>query len=212
MGIIILLGWITILVGAILFLVAAFKVSLVWGILCLLLSPASLIFLIIHWKKAWKPWCIQLIGIAVLALGVAMTPGISVRQILQIASSEVLPGNYDLTGTIKGHTPDPVFVGDAVTFTYGISNNGKDKVPSGSYMVKFYVNDNCVGYDGLTSAITAGSGHTYSMAKGYNHFVAERPGEYKYKLEITPRQGLVDANPGNNIITGTIMVRESSTH
>jgi len=140
------------------------------------------------------------------------TPDISTRDIFHASSDTVLPGNYDLTGTIKGYTPNPVHVGDAVTFTYVVENNGKDKVPQGSYMVKFYVNDRCVASDGLTMALPAGSGSTYSMGKGSNHFVAEKPGEYTCKLEITTRDGLVDANPDNNIITGKLLVRESGRH
>jgi hypothetical protein len=52
--------------GGIWLLVVAFKESLVWGLVCLLCPPAPIVFAIMHWEKAKKPFLIELCG-AVLA-------------------------------------------------------------------------------------------------------------------------------------------------
>jgi hypothetical protein len=172
------------------------------------------------WRRFIYPGIILLLltGITMMVHGVndaslMRSPGGEIlRDFLQAGSDRVLPGDYDLTGSIKGYTPNPVYVGDAVTFTYSVRNDGKDKVPKLSYMVKFYVDDKCVSSNGLTMALRSGAGYTCRMGKGYHDFVAERAGEHTYKLEITTRDGLVDANPENNVITGKLLVRESRAH
>lgn len=63
------LGFFIVLIGSIGFLIAAFKNSILWGIGCLLLSPISIVFLILHWNEAKNPFFLQLIGIAVVFVG-----------------------------------------------------------------------------------------------------------------------------------------------
>lgn len=63
------LGLLILLIASIGFLIAAFKESIWWGIGCLLLSPVSLIFLIIHWNVAKNPFFLQLIGLAIMFVG-----------------------------------------------------------------------------------------------------------------------------------------------
>jgi hypothetical protein len=63
------LGGLVVLVGAIMMLVAAFKESLMWGLGCLILPFVSLVFLVMHWQVAKKPFLIQLAGLAVMAVG-----------------------------------------------------------------------------------------------------------------------------------------------
>jgi len=84
MGIIIMLcRLIILLVGLVMFYIVAFRTSLLWRILCLLFSPAALIFLIKHWHEAKKSWFIQLAGVVIILIGVAFTPEISLNAILQ---------------------------------------------------------------------------------------------------------------------------------
>ena len=42
----------------------AFTESPPWGVACLLLPPASLVFAIVHWERARSPFVLQLLGLA----------------------------------------------------------------------------------------------------------------------------------------------------
>ena len=63
------IGIVLFVLGAIGTLIASFKTSFLWGLGCLLLAPVSLLFLILHWDIAKKPFLLQLIGIALLFAG-----------------------------------------------------------------------------------------------------------------------------------------------
>ena len=73
-ALIILLGIIIFAIGGLLFLVAAFRESIWWGLACLFIPIVSLFFLIVHWPEAKKPFFIQLFGFAVLILGAVLSP------------------------------------------------------------------------------------------------------------------------------------------
>ncbi len=60
--ILMLLGGLIALVGGILFLVAAFRESILWGLAVLFIPFAGLVFLIAHWQDAKKPFLLQLLG------------------------------------------------------------------------------------------------------------------------------------------------------
>jgi len=75
-----LLGLLVALAGAIWFYVVAFKTNIWWGIGCLLLSPVSLVFLIMNWKAAWRPWLISVAGAGLVFFGV-MLMGYSASEI-----------------------------------------------------------------------------------------------------------------------------------
>ena len=60
------------LVGGIWLLVVAFQESVWWGIGCLLLPIVSLIFVILHWQEAKKPFLIQLAGVAFVILSIVL--------------------------------------------------------------------------------------------------------------------------------------------
>ncbi|HZV37059.1 MAG TPA: hypothetical protein VFB72_20955 [Verrucomicrobiae bacterium] len=64
------IGGITAFVGGIIFLIAAFRESLLWGLACLLIPFVSLIFLVLHWAEAKKGFFIQLVGLALIVIGV----------------------------------------------------------------------------------------------------------------------------------------------
>lgn len=66
------LGIIVAFVGGIMLLIEAFRESVLWGIGSLLIGPVSLIFVILHWDVAKKPFFIQLVGLAVMLAGVAL--------------------------------------------------------------------------------------------------------------------------------------------
>lgn len=62
------LGLAVVVIGGLGMVIAAFKTSIWWGIACLLISPVSLIFLVLHWDVAKNPFFLQLAGVALLLL------------------------------------------------------------------------------------------------------------------------------------------------
>ena len=72
LGILLAVGYVVGLVGAIMFLIVAFKESVLWGLGCLFIPFVSLFFLISHWKDAKKAFLIQLIGAVIIILAVLM--------------------------------------------------------------------------------------------------------------------------------------------
>ncbi len=73
-ALIILLGIVIFVIGGLFFLVAAFRESIWWGLACLFIPIVSLFFLIVHWRVAGKPFLIQLLGFADLAVGAIISP------------------------------------------------------------------------------------------------------------------------------------------
>lgn len=60
-----LLLWIGIalfLLGSFAFLIAAFRESILWGLLVLFVSPCGLIFLVLHWSRAKNSFFLMLWG------------------------------------------------------------------------------------------------------------------------------------------------------
>jgi FtsH-binding integral membrane protein len=62
------LGLLISLVGGIWFLVKAFQQHIGWGLCCMFVPFASLVYLIKYWNDAKKPFLISLVG-TVLAVG-----------------------------------------------------------------------------------------------------------------------------------------------
>lgn len=54
-------------------LVLAFQESPLWGVLCLLLNPAMLVFVIMHWQETKKPFLWSLLAIPLMLGGGALT-------------------------------------------------------------------------------------------------------------------------------------------
>ncbi len=59
-------------VAGIWFLVVAFKESVLWGLGCLLVPFVSLIFLIIHWQDAKRPFLWSLLAVVPLVIGLLL--------------------------------------------------------------------------------------------------------------------------------------------
>ena len=68
MDVLVIIGFGLVIIGGLGLLIAAFRESLLWGLGCLLLSPISLFFVVIHWDNAKKPFLLQLVGIGLLFL------------------------------------------------------------------------------------------------------------------------------------------------
>ena len=60
------LGIVILIIGWILFLIEAFKQSILWGLGCFLFAPLCIIFLIFYWQEAKSSFFIQIIGIALV--------------------------------------------------------------------------------------------------------------------------------------------------
>ncbi|MBR9828174.1 MAG: hypothetical protein GYB41_05980 [Oceanospirillales bacterium] len=63
-----LVGILIIIIGGIGFLIAAFRTNIIWGLACLIISPVSILYLVLHWPEAKNPFFLQLAGITVLLL------------------------------------------------------------------------------------------------------------------------------------------------
>jgi uncharacterized membrane protein len=66
------IGILIAVIGAIGFLIAAFRESILWGLGCLLISPVSIAFLFMHWSEAKNPFSLQLAGIGLVLLAASM--------------------------------------------------------------------------------------------------------------------------------------------
>ena len=64
-----ILGGLIVFIGAIWFLIESFRESVLWGLGCLILAPVQLVFLILHWGVAKKPFGLQLLGVVLIFLG-----------------------------------------------------------------------------------------------------------------------------------------------
>ena len=71
-GVLMIIGGILALIGGLWFLVAAFKESVLWGLAVFFLPFVGLIFLILHWDKAAKPFLVELLGAGLFIAGMVM--------------------------------------------------------------------------------------------------------------------------------------------
>ncbi|CAA6676736.1 MULTISPECIES: hypothetical protein [unclassified Lentimonas] len=76
--VLLILGGVIVFVGAIWFLIESFRESILWGLGCLIFAPVQLVFLILHWGVAKKPFGLQLLGFAIMFLGAWFTDSRSV--------------------------------------------------------------------------------------------------------------------------------------
>lgn len=71
---VLIVGVVLSFVAGLWFLVVSFRQSIVWGLACLFVPFASIVFLIMHWQEAKKPFLLSLLG-AVLLIYPAMKMG-----------------------------------------------------------------------------------------------------------------------------------------
>lgn len=75
-GLLMLLAYGLLFIGGIMILIAAFQVSILWGLAVLFLPGiVHLIFIIVHWKEAKSGVLMQLCAIPVIILAVILHPG-----------------------------------------------------------------------------------------------------------------------------------------
>ena len=63
-------GFLLLLLGYVFFIVAAFRASILWGLGVLFLPIVWLVFLVLEWPHAKRPFLWQVWGIALILLGV----------------------------------------------------------------------------------------------------------------------------------------------
>lgn len=68
-SLLVLLGLVLVLLGALAFLFAAFRESVLWGLGVLFIPPLSWVFLIVHWGKAKPAFFLQLYGFGFVFAG-----------------------------------------------------------------------------------------------------------------------------------------------
>ncbi len=73
--ILVVLGGIVAVIGGLWFLLVAFQESVLWGVGCLFVPFVSLIFLIMYWDNAGKPFLVQLAGAVPMVLGIVLMGG-----------------------------------------------------------------------------------------------------------------------------------------
>ena len=66
---ILIIGSLILLDGSVIFLIVAFRDSFFWGLACLLVPLASFFYLIKNWEETKPPFLIQVVGGAILGLG-----------------------------------------------------------------------------------------------------------------------------------------------
>lgn len=62
------LGLVLLVIGGIWFIIAAFKEGLLWGLGVLFVPFVSLVFLILGWPEAKRPFFLQLAGVGLILL------------------------------------------------------------------------------------------------------------------------------------------------
>lgn len=118
-----------------------------------------------------------------------------------------MPGNYDLYAESVTYSPTNVTVGTPVVFDKVVRNLGADPIKGGTYNVDFFLDGKNISFDHDTSTIDPGKEVSYSMAKGYHHFMPQKPGIYHYRFIVDKENNLPETDESNNIITGTIVVK-----
>lgn len=66
-------GCIVGLAGEVMFLNIAYRRSLGWFFGCLFVPLVGEVFLLTHWRAAWRPFAISLVGFAIAVLGALMS-------------------------------------------------------------------------------------------------------------------------------------------
>ena len=68
-AVLMLAGGILLLIGSIMFIVNAFRVSVAWGLGVLFLAPVGLVFLVKNWQESKKSFLFSIVGAALIIVG-----------------------------------------------------------------------------------------------------------------------------------------------
>jgi hypothetical protein len=95
------LGGLIVTVGGIWLLVAAFRVSVIWGLGSLFVPFISLAFVITHWPEAKRPFLVQLVGCLIVVAGL----GLGFATLGQLAAMVPQPTQASATETPASGPP-----------------------------------------------------------------------------------------------------------
>jgi hypothetical protein len=99
-------GLVVFLIGSIGYLIATFRVGILWGLCCMLLPFVSLIFLFVHWKVAAKPFLVSMLGVAIVFLATLLVPVggavpyITKSKTVSLVKRAKVDGRYTCSGKI----------------------------------------------------------------------------------------------------------------
>lgn len=71
-SVLIILGIALMWIGIIWLLIVAFFENVMWVVGSILLPPVGLIFVLSHWRKAWKPFLVKVVGFGCALAGIFM--------------------------------------------------------------------------------------------------------------------------------------------
>ena len=58
------------ILGGIGLLIAAFRTSVLWGIGCIVIAPAAILYILMNWQDAKNPFLLQLWGLVLVLVSV----------------------------------------------------------------------------------------------------------------------------------------------
>lgn len=83
MGTLAWVGLLLFVLGGLALLVAAFRESFWWGLFALFFPPVQLLFVLLHWGKAWRPLLLQLLGMVLMLVALVRSTGFDYTQYQQ---------------------------------------------------------------------------------------------------------------------------------
>jgi len=75
MMMLLVLGLLVFAIGVLMLLIAAFSVSIWWGIFCIFFPPTYVLFVLLNWGKSWRPLLVQVMGMAIIIAAGLMIDG-----------------------------------------------------------------------------------------------------------------------------------------
>jgi hypothetical protein len=98
-----------VVVASIWLLVVAFKQSILWGLACLFVPFASIVFIILHWDSAKRPFLFSIVGLVLVGAGVAVLDRDAAVRVVTAArpgsQAAPLPKALDAPPAVPSTTP-----------------------------------------------------------------------------------------------------------
>jgi len=215
------IGFVFMLVSSLWFLVVAFRVHIGWGFACLFIPFASLVFLVMHWRAAWKPFVLGLIAAVPLTAGsiiaaadmtVAFSDAmkVTIRENMKrvpVAVSDPLPienveapTEVDVPGAAL-----PVSVGDSLSDVRDRLGAPDGKLEQGDKVMLLYPGFTVIAKDGVTVS-------TVERKEEYRPIqrVKPKPRPPARRAAATPAVATI-ANGGREVNLKNVLVRGKIT-
>lgn len=97
-------GLFVFIIGSLGYLIATFRVGILWGLGCILLPFVSFVFLFVHWKVAAKPFFVSMLGVVIAFSGTLLGPAgrtasqITKSQPVSLAKKEKVDERFKCSG------------------------------------------------------------------------------------------------------------------